>query len=54
MKALRAHLPKGTVLKGAVRPGILWKRIHSFCGLQVVWLGSHNHLKDEETGNLRG
>lgn len=54
MKALRIFSPEGTVLKGAVRPGILWKRIYSFCGLQVVWLGYHNHLKDEETGNLRG
>lgn len=54
MKALRTHLLGGTVLKGAVRLGILWERTHFFCGLQMVWLGYYNHLKDEETGNLRG
>lgn len=45
---------EGTLIKCAAGPGVLQGRIHSFCGLKIVWLGYDKHLKDKETANLIG
>lgn len=43
---------EGTLIKCAAGLGVLQGRIHSFCGLKIVWLGDDKHLEDKETANL--